>query len=512
MADATQPKSRRRKYGKSKPFRAARRVSVRPCEPAATPEPLESTFSYDFASGCTTTSVCDKQSASMLASLKEMAPLLWSSNYAELFERERAELDQLASLMTVGNLMSNLVMPSTYLRRKNASQENEEKRQAAQTYAHGVTASNMYRQANQQNHTFSCCARSISALASRLPEREWRRQVKRRELLSKKWAHKLLELMMTCRPPATMLATSAVQSYIIDQKYVKKGKPRGQHRAAERVDASGDLIDLISFVFVNVIKTPVPYALASLTPAETLDLKETGPFTRPPANIKIVLHPDAVKASVVEMFQEMLSFVKQMMKRARVTSPRDLDVAKIARSQCGRPQVQCAGATRWDLGPPILGDDEKGCDTKSKKDLVHINDALNAMNDPGSVASQQMAWSISRLPPAMQAAMSVPCAATMPTVVRIVTGDGQTGLSICAAKRRYTPMRALSVPVRWMMSPACPCCPCALTCPTFSMQGPGKLWRHRLCQRRLAHVRSRRHRFQRGVPRQQVRANEAAPE
>jgi hypothetical protein len=436
MSNATEPKKARRKYGKPKAFRAVRRVSVHPQEQVPSPEPLESTFSYDFTSGCATTSVSDPRSTSMLASIKELAPLLWSNDYKDLFKREQAELEKLSSAMTAADLMNKMFKPSTYVRRNLASEKNLKKREERITYAQSVTASNAYRQANQQNHTFSCCARTISALGAKLSNREWERQVRRREILSKKWAYVLLGLMMACRPPADILTTSAVQSYIIDQKYIKKGKPRGAHRAGERVDASGDLVDLVSFVFVNVMKIPVPYALSPLTPEETLELKESGPYTRAPDLIKLVLNPVAVKASVVEMFGEMLGFVKQVMQRSGVQRPADLTIAKIARSQCGRPQMQCL-ATRWDLGPPIIGDDEKGCDTKSMKDLVHINDALNALNDKGSAASQQLAWSIGRMPPAMQASMSIPCATTMPTVVRMVTGDGQTGISIGSAKRRW---------------------------------------------------------------------------
>ena len=52
-----------------------------------------------------------------------------------------------------------------------------------------------------------------------------------------------------------------MQHFVFDQKYAKKGESRKKHRAAERVDASGDLVELVSTVLVNVMKVPVPQTL-----------------------------------------------------------------------------------------------------------------------------------------------------------------------------------------------------------------------------------------------------------
>ena len=52
-----------------------------------------------------------------------------------------------------------------------------------------------------------------------------------------------------------------MQHFVFDQKYAKKGESRGKHRAAERVNASGDLVELVSTVLVNMMRIPVPHTL-----------------------------------------------------------------------------------------------------------------------------------------------------------------------------------------------------------------------------------------------------------
>ena len=68
-----------------------------------------------------------------------------------------------------------------------------------------------------------------------------------------------------------------------------------------------------------------------LTPAEVLDLRETGPFTRYPYTVKLLLDPATVKLTIKEIFNESMSFVKQAMRRSGIRDPRDLTVSKIAR-------------------------------------------------------------------------------------------------------------------------------------------------------------------------------------
>lgn len=68
------------------------------------------------------------------------------------------------------------------------------------------------------------------------------------------------------RPPPSFLATSAVQHFVFDQKYAKKGESRKKHRGAERVDASGDLVELVSNVLVNFMKIPIPQTLGRHVP------------------------------------------------------------------------------------------------------------------------------------------------------------------------------------------------------------------------------------------------------
>ena len=465
MARGHDPSRKRRGFRVTKRSKAVVKPKALPPEPEA----LETTYSYPTG-GVDMVTVTDARSISMLAKLEDLAPLLWSSDYRPLYEQERAELEKKASLITAGSLLQNLVEPSTYQKRYRASEANQLKRDGQAWTDVGLMASCAYRQANERNCTFSTLARTVEALGRRTSYKQWERLRKRKETYDRKWAYKIVEIMMKTRPEPEGMMHSAIGSFIVDQKYIKKGKSRGEHRAAEQVDASGDLLELVAFVYVNVIKVPVPFALAPLTPAEILELQETGPYTRDPSRVKLVLDIDVVKASVVEMFVESMGFVKQVMARAGVARVRDLSTPLIARSQCGRPAVKCAGATHWELGPPVLGNDDKGCDTKSQKDVQQYLARVREMQSPGSAASEQLAWYISRLPADMQASMSVPCAATMQPRVAIVRGDGQTNISTTSEKVRCVSLILSAQP----------------TCRTeaarhLCAQGPG--WRQGYCLR-----------------------------
>eukprot|EP00966_Prymnesium_polylepis_P011374 261989-Prymnesium_polylepis.1 len=65
-------------------------------------------------------------------------------------------------------------------------------------------------------------------------------------------------------PAHTFMTCNPLQHFLFDQKYCKKGESRGKHTAAERVDASGDLVELVSVVLVNALQLPVPYTLCRL--------------------------------------------------------------------------------------------------------------------------------------------------------------------------------------------------------------------------------------------------------
>ena len=61
-----------------------------------------------------------------------------------------------------------------------------------------------------------------------------------RQLLDRKTATLLLSQMMVVRPALPFLATTAVQMFIYDQKYCKKGASRGKHRGAKAARAGTD--------------------------------------------------------------------------------------------------------------------------------------------------------------------------------------------------------------------------------------------------------------------------------
>ena len=99
-----------------------------------------------------------------------------------------------------------------------------------------------------------------------------------------------------------------VTYHIFDQTFAKKGASRGKHRAAERVDASGALVDLVDMVLVNSVSIPLPSLLGGgIQPAELNSLYTTGPYTKPFTNILPHVHPDRVKASTYNFMKEVRS-------------------------------------------------------------------------------------------------------------------------------------------------------------------------------------------------------------
>jgi hypothetical protein len=159
-----------------------------------------------------------------------------------------------------------------------------------------------------------------------------------------------------------------------------------------------------------------------LTPAEVLDLRETGPFTRDPYTVKLLLDPATVKLTIKEIFNESMSFVKQAMRRSGIRDPRDLTVSKIARSQAGRPAMESTGRpTAYHLLPPRLNRD-----TKSHADGVDLNDWFKSLCPAGDPAAEQLASIFAQLPAQVQASLSDEVASKMGVVGIIARGDGQS--------------------------------------------------------------------------------------
>ena len=61
--------------------------------------------------------------------------------------------------------------------------------------------------------------------------------------MSRPTAVKALKLMME-HEPHVAYDRSDVQHFLYDQKYMKKGASRAKHTGQERVDASGDLVEV----------------------------------------------------------------------------------------------------------------------------------------------------------------------------------------------------------------------------------------------------------------------------
>jgi hypothetical protein len=197
-------KSARNQFCRTK----ARKVKVAP-SPIA--EPKGATYEYEFEATEARAASCelDRLSPKMIGTLKLLAPLVWSTNYAALFKLEQEELEAEYGLMSGVMEMKEHVEKSSYQQRpwaqvKSAeTYEEEESRRAMKIAAAAV------RQGNQQRHTFSTLARSVRALSKRLPKVEWRAQSMNKELISRSTAVEFVKLVMAVRcesePPACLV-------------------------------------------------------------------------------------------------------------------------------------------------------------------------------------------------------------------------------------------------------------------------------------------------------------------
>jgi hypothetical protein len=231
-----------------------------PSLPVHTPSPDLENVSAVYADG-EELPVPEFPRPAMIGSLYDMAPLLWSSDYSILFNLEQYQLEEDAGLMTAAQQLKAGAVPSTYAQRGGDGKRKCKETGEKETQQAMVMAASALRQANQCRHSFSCAARSLVALSKRLPYGSWRFQAKQRTLLDRKTTIKLLKLMMDCKPELPFMESFPIQHFVFDQKYCKKGESRGKHRGVERVDSSGDLVELVAVVIVNTMRIPVPATL-----------------------------------------------------------------------------------------------------------------------------------------------------------------------------------------------------------------------------------------------------------
>ena len=242
--------------------------------------------------------------------LSMMARLMHHGDYVALYELE-CHQQRAAGVLDESPAIPLASLQSSYKHRGLQTPAGEERQNLVTASADIEAASVATRRGNQQVHTFSCCVRSLAALARRLPTKEWSRQQVRKQLLSRPTAIKLLKMAHTVRPLAGYVASTTYASYVYDQKYAKKGESRSKHRGAERVDASGDLVELVNLVYVNLMHLPLPQALGALSPREAMSISQTGPYTRSPYRVLLVLDPAVVKMKHNGLVEESMGFVKQ---------------------------------------------------------------------------------------------------------------------------------------------------------------------------------------------------------
>ena len=184
------------------------------------------------------------------------------------------------------------------------------------------------------------------------------------------------------------------------------------------------------------------YLWRRLTPAEILSLRKTGPFTRDPLRVKLILDPAEVRHRLDVWLIESMSFVKQVMRRSGISDPRKLSIGKIARSQVGRPQVGVESSTYFELTRPKLD-----CDTKSDVDAIEIREHCIAHSEAGDPNAEQMAQLLPHLSPATQAQLNDSVAARMAPVALLLRGDGQSVITCARDKKKHPERTKAIVPV-----------------------------------------------------------------
>ena len=166
---------------KRRAWRAPKRVRVAKAASPVQSEPITTT--YDYGNTLTTT-------VDVLGSLRQIALTLWSSDYKELMKCEQQALDDEGGQVEGAlNLMKSF-QQSTYTRR-GLSRRKEQRALLQERFASGWAAA-ARRLANQKKHSFTICARSLIALARKLPQKEWRRQTMSKLLLARQTTIKLL--------------------------------------------------------------------------------------------------------------------------------------------------------------------------------------------------------------------------------------------------------------------------------------------------------------------------------
>ena len=294
--------------------------------------------------------------------LKAIAPLLWSADYTDIVQEELACLAQMGVLD--GAAAAKACAPrSTYAQR--ALYKDLGKRCALELEQMRSIAASSLRQANQQTYPFTVCARSVAMLMRRSTTFDWADKLKNRMVLSKPTTIKLVRYMMECKPGVHFQVMHPLSFFIFDQCYRKKGKSRGQHRAAERVDASGDLIALVSIVIVNSLELHVPALLAGgICPRLSALLQLKGPYTRPFTDVMPALEPNAVRASLLQMTRETGCWILDTADAFNLNDVSQHTIASMARALAGRPNLQISKSPIT-FHKPIID-----CDTKAHKDAI----------------------------------------------------------------------------------------------------------------------------------------------
>ena len=195
------------------------------------------------------------------------ARLAWSTDgYNASYDLELAQNEHLVSTVT----------PSAYMQRKIALQHAEESKVATtNTSVAGhlgrmrEAGAALARASNVQYVPFSQAVKAVVFLASCTNSVVWEAERKKRLVVDRTYAIRLLQEMLKCRPlPAFEVDTELrVVSIGFDQTYAKAGGTTGisKYSGIQTVDEQGNCVNRERMVYINGQHYPTPAVCASLS-------------------------------------------------------------------------------------------------------------------------------------------------------------------------------------------------------------------------------------------------------
>ena len=294
----------------------------------------------------------------LVGTVEDWAPVLMSSNYAGHLALEDAAAAEQRSEV------AQFFEPSTYRARLHG--EKLEQYDGRTEDRQRDSIAHLRRAVNQRSWSFSILARSISWMNQRVPHRVWRAEQKAGRMAHRDTCQRVLEACAKLLAVPFALHRS-VAVFGADQTYAWQGmsKTAKNHRAVERVDASGMPIQIKHLVYVNCVQVLLPHDFPSLNGIDLLQIAQHGPYTEPYANLYAPLNPTRVQHDLRSYAQEVAQHLLDAVPPG--TQVNQITLRSIAQATFGYPDKDPRGPTPMKITPPLLE-----TDTKSYNDLMKI--------------------------------------------------------------------------------------------------------------------------------------------